>query len=89
MITTQALQLNTHAIDFTLALPQADLEVPVYIELPAGTELASGTGTSSCYILKLRKPLYGLKQASLNWHNMLKAALLDRGFVESILDPCV
>ena len=50
-------------------------------------ELEGGTGTSSCYILKLRKYLYGLKQASLNWHNnnMLKAALLDRdrGFVES------
>ena len=26
---------------------------------------------------------------SLNWHNMLKAALLDRGFVESISDPYV
>ena len=60
------------------------------MELPAGMELVSDTGTSSRYILKLRKSLYGLKQASLNWHtNMLKAALLDRGFVESISDPCV
>ena len=85
----QVLKLNTQAIDFTLAFPQADLEVPVYMELPAGMELAGEHGRSSQYILKLRKSLYGLKQASLNWHNMLKTALLSRGFVESVSDPCV
>ena len=89
LVVAQALQFHTQAIGFTLVFPQADLEVPVYMELPAGMELASDTGTSSRYILKLRKSLYGLKQASLNWHNILKAALLDRGFVESISDPCV
>ena len=78
--------MNTQAIDFTLAFPQADLEVPVYMELPAGMELEDGTDTSSRYILKLRKSFYGLKQTSLNWHNMLKAALLNRGFVEPISD---
>ena len=89
LVVAQALQLHTQAIDFTLAFPQADLEVPVYMELPAGMELANDSGKSSRSILKLKKSLYGLKQASLNWHNMLKAALLDRGFVESISDPCV
>ena len=59
------------------------------MEHPAGMKLVSNTGMSSQYILKLRKYLYGLKQTSLNWHNILKAALLDRGFVESISDPCV
>ena len=57
LIVAQALQLNTQAIDFTLTFPQADLEIPVYTELPAGMELASNTGMSSCYILKLRKSL--------------------------------
>ena len=89
LVVAQALQLHTQAIDFTLAFPQADLEVPVYMELPAGMELANDSGKSSRSILKLKKSLYGLKQASLNWHNMLKAALLDRGFVESVSDPCV
>ena len=45
LVVAQALQLHTHAIDFTLAFPKADLEVPVYMELPAGMELANGTGT--------------------------------------------
>ena len=59
------------------------------MELPAGMEPASKSGNSSRYVLKLKKFLYGLKQASLSWHNMLKTALLDRGFVESVSDPCV
>ena len=41
------------------------------------------------YVLRLNKSLYGLKQGSYNWHNKLKKGLLDRGFVESISDPCV
>ena len=83
------LKLNTQTIDFTLAFPQADLEIPVYMELPAGMDLAKRSGSSNQYVLKLKKSLYGLKQASLNWHNMLKTVLLGRGFVGSILDPCV
>ena len=61
LVVAQALNLNTQAIDFTLVFPQADLEVPVYMELPAGKELASSSGKSSQCILKLRKPLYCLK----------------------------
>ena len=47
LIVAQALQLNAHAIDFTLGFPQVDLEVPLYMELPAGVELEGGTFSSS------------------------------------------
>ena len=40
MIVAQVLELDTQAIDFVLAFPQAKLEVPVYMELPAGMDLA-------------------------------------------------
>ena len=33
-------ELDTKAIDFVLAFPQADLDVPVYMELPAGMDLS-------------------------------------------------
>ena len=46
MIDAQVLELNTQAIDFVLAFPQAELEVPVYMELPAGLKLA-GHGKAS------------------------------------------
>ena len=85
LILAQILDLDTRAIDYVLAFPHADLEVPVYMELPAGMEIE---GSKNC-ILKLRKSLYGLKSASYNWHQKLKAALERRDFVESLSDPCV
>ena len=72
-------------LDFT----QSDLDVPVYMELSAGMDLAGHGKDSSKYLLKLKKSLYGLKNASRNWHNNLKDDFEDRGFVESLSDPCV
>ena len=40
-------------------------------------------------ILKLEKNLYGLKQASRNWFEMIKKGLDQRGFSSSKADPCV
>jgi hypothetical protein len=88
-VVAEILKLNTQAIDFVLAFPQADLDVPVYMELPAGMILDGKGDSSSTYILRLNKSLYGLKQGSFNWHKKLKEALLARGFTESISDPCV
>ena len=62
LVVAHILDLNTQAIDFVLAFPQADLEVPVYMELPAGMDLEGGGGSSSSYVLKLSKCLNGLKQ---------------------------
>ena len=61
----------------------------VYVELPAGMVLEGKNNSSSAYVLKLNKSLYGLKQGRLNWHKKLKEALLVRVFTESISDPCV
>ena len=85
LVVAEIMQLETKAIDFVLAFPQADLDVPVYMELPAGMEF---DGNPNC-LLKLKKSLYGLKQASANWHQLLKTALTNRSFVESLSDPCV
>ncbi len=38
-VLSEMLQLDTHAIDFVLAFPQADLDTPVYMYLPAGIVL--------------------------------------------------
>ena len=81
MIVAQVLELDTKAIDFVLAFPQAELEVPVYMELPAGMDLAGHGKDSSKYLLKLKQSLYGLKQASMNCHYKLKTDFEDRGFV--------
>ena len=57
MIVVQVLELKTQEIDFVLAFPQAELEVPAYMELPAGMDLAGHGKDSSKYLLKLKRYL--------------------------------
>jgi hypothetical protein len=80
--------LSSKSINFVLAFPQADLEIPVYMELPFGFEAPDGENCKT-YVLKLNKNLYGLKQAAYNWFAKLSNGLQDRGFVQSNIDPCI
>ena len=48
MIVAKLLELDTQAIYFALAFPKAKLEVPVFMELPTGMDLAGhGKGISN------------------------------------------
>ena len=80
---SKVLDLDIKSINFVIASPQADLDVTVYMELPAGMELVGHGQYISKYLLKLKKSLYGLKQVSLNWQQKLLTAFTDRVFVES------
>ena len=57
------LGLESQSIDFVLAFPQVELEEEIYMKLPAGFE---AQGADCSQVLKLKKKLYGLKQASAN-----------------------
>ena len=81
--------LDTKSIDFVLAFPQADIYIDIWMEIPEGMEPAGNDGNRGAYVLKLNKSLYGLKQASYNWYEKLKASLMDRDFVPSKIDPCI
>ena len=58
--------LHSKSINFVLAFPQADLDIDFWMELPMGIVVGSHESKSHGYVLKLKKSLYGLKQASLN-----------------------
>ena len=79
--------LPSKGIDFVLAFPQAELEVPVYMELPAGFGPEHDERRRN-YVLQLNKSLYGLKQGSYNWFEKLKGGLLARQFKQNKADPC-
>ena len=59
------------------------------MEFPAG--VCSNAGTRKEYVLKLKKNLYGLKDAAHNWFQMLSKGLTGSklGFKPSSIDPCV
>jgi hypothetical protein len=79
------------SIDFVLAFPQADLDVPVFIEM----ELLAGINPVNIsdknwhhHVLKL-KSLYGLKHADYNWFKKLCEGLVTHDFIQSQIDKCV
>ena len=79
--------LLVRSIDYVLAFPQADLDVPIFMELPPGIEPKDRARGE--YLFKLKKSRYGLCQASLNWFKKRKTALTDRGYVSLKVDPCL
>jgi hypothetical protein len=63
-------------------LPQ--LKEEVYPQVPAGLQGKQGKGGKA---LRLRRAIYGLRQASQAWNERLEGELSRRGFVQSKADP--
>ena len=57
----------------------------IYMEQPPHHEVADRTR----YVVKLRKSLYGLKQAGRKWYDVLCGLLTNVGFQRSLADPAV
>jgi hypothetical protein len=77
---------SSRQVDFVLAFPQADIECEMHMEVPQGFNVDGARGD---YCLRLRKNLYGQKQAGRVWNQFLHDGLLARGFVQSTVDMCV
>lgn len=69
-----------------LALIDSDLADKLVAKLPA---LNSGRLRDGSLVLRLRKALYGLKEAPIRWYETLRDALLQFGFIQSKLDRCL
>ena len=63
------------------------MDVPVYMKLPTGIDVANGNKDE--YLISLKSSLYGLKQSSANWYDFLKKGFEMRGFTGYKADPCV
>ena len=87
---TLSLMFNWHTrqIDFVLAFPQADVECDMYMAIPRGFSLPEGYNAKD-YCLKLKKNVYGSKQAGRIWNKYLHKGLIAMGFEQSNIDECL
>ena len=77
------LDLDLCNFDAEQAFVQSDLDEVVYIRLP------SGCGALSGKVVRLRRSLWGLKQASRTWHYHLVRGMKAPGFEQCEVDACV
>jgi hypothetical protein len=75
--------LEMRHVDISTAFLYGELEETVYVEQPP--ELNDGTTN----VWRLRKSLYGLKQAGRQWHLRLSQVLREKGFKRAGYDPAL
>ncbi|KAE8216202.1 hypothetical protein CF319_g8949 [Tilletia indica] len=80
--------LIVHQMDVVVAYLQGHLKDEIYMRLPPEyAERAGAVGDN--LVLKLQRPLYGLKQAGKVWNDKLHSILMARGFRRCVADRCL
>ncbi|KAL0428623.1 UNVERIFIED_CONTAM: Retrovirus-related Pol polyprotein from transposon RE1 [Sesamum latifolium] len=72
-----------HQVDINNAFLHGFLDEDIYMTAPDGYQIPSGK------VYKLKRSLYGLKQASRQWIFKLTAKLISYGFTQSSHDYCL
>lgn len=75
--------LKIHQMDAVTAFLQGDITEEIYLEQPQGFNDGSGR------VCKLRRAIYGLKQAGRQWNKKLDTRLKKMGLKCSEMDPCI
>ena len=77
--------LELQQIDVKMAFLNGDLEKEVYMKQPERFSSSDGEHL----VCKLKKSIYGLKQASRQWYLKFHEVISSFGFVENIMDQCI
>jgi hypothetical protein len=92
------MNLKTRQVDYTQAFPQAELNDPVFMRLPQGWYIAADNTlqrhkdprhNASTHYIRLKRNLYGCRQAAHNWYQHLRRGIIAQGFHQSTIDPCL
>ena len=77
--------MELHQMDVKTAFLNGDLEEEVYMDQPEGFSI----GSKGQMVCKLKKSIYGLKQASRQWYIKFNTIITSFGFKENIVDRCI
>jgi hypothetical protein len=77
--------MELHQINVVGAYLQGDLDKEIYMTPPDGLKIKGKTG----WTLRLKKPLYGLKQAGRQWKKKLDDTMAHLKFTKSTADNCL
>ncbi|TPX49026.1 DNA-directed DNA polymerase [Synchytrium endobioticum] len=77
--------LDCDQLDVSTAFLHGRLQEDIYMEIPLGF----GMNPDSRKVVKLKKAIYGLKQAGREWNNMMNHRLKEIGFIPLVMDPTV
>ena len=78
---------DLHQVDIRQAYIHAKLDTNLYMHPPPGVAAFDDQGNRLVY--KLRRSLYGLKQAGREWAVLLATFLIGWGFTRSNIDTCL
>ena len=78
---------RSRQLDFVMVYPQAPAEMPLYLRLPQGYKRKGMTRKS--HVLKLKRNVYGQKQAGRVWNQYMDQGMKSIGFTPSKFDPCL
>ena len=73
--------------DIKQAFLQSDLDEELYMRMPP--HLTDRDADGNLLVCRLKKSLYGLRQAAREWADTLNSTLLNFGFRRSTIDTCV
>ena len=86
LIISMLAKWHTVQVDFVMAYPQADIETDMYMDMPKGFAV---DGNNASHVLRLKKNLYGQKQAGRVWYKHLSSGLIKLNYQQSKVDECV
>ncbi|UYV76897.1 hypothetical protein LAZ67_14002326 [Cordylochernes scorpioides] len=76
--------MQANHLDVKTAFLHGDLDKELYMELPEGLHTKQTNK-----VCKLKKEIYGLKQAGRSWNTKIASTLIKNNFKQSFVDPCL